>query len=184
MLVFYDIDISSRTCRNNQNLSYNRFLAFFSLGFFAISPPILMTLFGLLTLMNIRTRRRRVVPINVRQTRQTDFQLFRMLLCQVTFYIILVSPFNAMYAASTILGQTSSLFNFIYKISRLFYFLSYSTSFYIYTLSARLYRKEFLKIVNTVLRRLFKIETNQQPRQKNSTTNQAIFAVVISVRPN
>ncbi|CAF1374675.1 unnamed protein product [Adineta ricciae] len=87
--------------------------------FYVIIPIILMTLFGILMIRNVRRVRNRVAPQgNNEQTqrlRSNDRQLFRMLLLQIIVCTIISMPFaviniyNTIY--SNILGLTRSTYD-------------------------------------------------------------------------
>ncbi|CAF1029379.1 unnamed protein product [Adineta ricciae] len=136
----------------------NEYLVFFNIFVpiaTCILPVILMGLFGILTIINIRTTRTRVIPQeNNERLRANDRQLIIMLLFQVLITTTLVAPWALINMFSAIgvailkykfspLGQ--GIFNFIFNVSRMLYYLTPAVGFYIYTLSAPKFRHEIKK---------------------------------------
>ncbi len=141
----------------------NDYLVFFNIFVPIIScilPVILMSIFGILTIFNVRMSRNRVVPqdnnIQNERLRSNDRQLIIMLLCQVTIITIIVAPWSLinMYSAIgiTILEYNLSpnglaIYNFAFNLFRMLYYMTPVIGFYIYTLSAPKFRIEIKKCI-------------------------------------
>jgi hypothetical protein len=113
-------------------------------------PPSMMIIFGLLTILNIRAQRSRVasVAVDVTRQRRTDVQLARMLLCQVGAYLIFYLPLGITYTLlvfNTV--ALTPLTTFIYAMSCLWYQCFSLAPFFLYTLSASVYRRELIRMV-------------------------------------
>jgi hypothetical protein len=140
---------------NAQNGIYRTFIAFWSLIMYLLCPSLLMLLFGFLTLNNIR-QGRQVVPevLQINQnTRRTDIQLRRMLAAQVLVIVISILPyfayrlyslFTASLAKNALRLAVESL---TLEITSVLTYFAHSSSFYLYTLTGTLFRREFLKII-------------------------------------
>jgi hypothetical protein len=150
----------------------NEYLVFFNLFVPIIScivPLILMSIFGLLTIINIRRIRHRVAPHDNRiqndRLRTNDRQLIIMLLIQVFITTIIVAPWSVINMFSAIgitilkykfspLDQT--VYNFAFNLSRMLYYINPVLSFYIYTLSGPRFRVEikntFISLLKTFLK--------------------------------
>ncbi|CAF1051769.1 unnamed protein product, partial [Didymodactylos carnosus] len=137
--------------------TYATFYALFYLIFYCLLPPVLMGTFGLLTILSIRQHRQRIVPstVNISRGKKRDKQLSRMLLIQIITEVLLVMPFAIMQLILVILNYVNDIITFVAALTVLPLFFSYCTSFYIYTLSARLYRTELFRVIDLILKRLF-----------------------------
>jgi hypothetical protein len=111
-----------------------------------------MTLFGILTIYN--TKQLRVLPIETTRYRRTESQLAAMLLIQVGTYVLLNLPICVIYVIG-ILPYTfvnTTEFNFASIIFHMFNYLSYTTNFFLYVFSARLYREELSRLMKKIVR--------------------------------
>jgi hypothetical protein len=121
-----------------------------------------MLIFGLLTIKNIRRNRRLVQPIanvqNQSNINRRDNQLLTMLLLQVMIIIIFTLPFaiqKLINTFTTTTNQTSlqkAQYNLLTGTLRLISYGSHAFGFYFYTLAARIFRTELLKIINKIYR--------------------------------
>ena len=76
-----------------QQGSYTFFSAFYSIIVHYLLPPLLMTIFGLLTITNVRRAQRQVRPVHERgPMHRKDRYLLRMLLYQILVNIVFVIP--------------------------------------------------------------------------------------------
>jgi hypothetical protein len=119
---------------------------------YAVIPPSLMILFGLLTIQN--SNRSRVDRIAASRFNRTERQLARMLFLQVSVHILLTLPTSVtflMTALPNIVAITTS-FSFISTIFSLLFNFSYVTPFFLYVLSGRIYRNELLRLVHVIFR--------------------------------
>jgi len=109
-----------------------------------------MSVFCILTLKNIRQQARRIRPVlatrNNRLCRM-DRQMIRMLFLQVLTQLLCVLPFAMLSLMSLFVDTNTNIFNFFESIFILPLFVSYTTSFYVFTLSSRIYREELMKII-------------------------------------
>ena len=118
---------------------------------YVIVPPLLMILFGLLTIKNIQTTRLNLERIS--HHRRTESQLSRMLFLQVGVHFILVLPFCTMFfmIILPITLRTTVEFYYVYVICKLPFYLTFTTAFFLYIISAQVYRKEFLRLFRKFL---------------------------------
>ncbi|UJR20373.1 hypothetical protein I4U23_023505 [Adineta vaga] len=162
LLIVYDlIDSDPPQCISTSQ-TFNANWSIFQLIFYAMAPPILMVIFGLLTLWNIRIQRRLIQPINSnnqshgrnnrRLYRRSDNELLRMLIFQVFAYVLCATVLCVMMTIINFVPNPTLLMVTLLRISMLPFFLSYCTSFYIYTLSGKLYRQEIMNIINQTRR--------------------------------
>lgn len=128
---------------------YNLIFSIYAVIFAGIIPPILMSIFSLITLHNLYS----IHTINIQRNhlmRQRDFHLTRMLTAQVIVYILTTTPYplNTLYAAITHSQIKSidqqAIESFIYFITSTFLlFINPSISFYIYIATSKAFRTEF-----------------------------------------
>jgi len=159
MLVYFEItNVSNQfgsitpQC-NSQKGIYRTFLGFWHMVLSSLGPSFLMLLFGFLTLNNVRQRRQLVQGVGEnRSIRRTDRQLLRMLAAQVLVIIISTLPFSidqlytsftSSFTKSTLRIAQENLASIIVSIVTYF---AYTSSFYLYTLTGTIFRKEALKI--------------------------------------
>jgi hypothetical protein len=114
-----------------------------------------MLLFGYFTLKNLRQHRQAVPRANEsnRIGRRTDTQLLRMLAAQVLVMIITTLPYSIyqLYASFTAtlakdtfrLAQESLAGNTLGEVA----YFSHSSTFYLFSLSGTIFRKELYKII-------------------------------------
>lgn len=125
-------------------------------------PPMLMLLFGLLTIRNIRLSKQTIHPqpsTHATGTAQTtrlsrkDLQLTKMLFGQIILWIILNIPYPSyqLYRSITIDDPTSelrtSIESFVSSVANCFLYLGFSLTFFVYTLSSLLFRNELKRII-------------------------------------
>lgn len=136
--------------------------------FYVIIAPFLMILFGFLTIRNIQTTR--LNTDRASNYRRTEGQLSRMLLLQVGVHIILTLPFCIMFFMFVlpISERTTIEFYHIYVICKLPFYLSFTTAFFLYIISAQLYRNEFIRLVQKLI----------PPRRANAIHTTANISVV------
>jgi hypothetical protein len=139
---------------------YDYELAFqvFFLIFTCILPPILMTLFGILTIVNVRKLRTQVASqsndARNERLRSKDRQLIVMLLIQVFATIFCTLPFSVANITSMIfqysitLSEYGNAINTFYSnVARIVSHFNPVVGFYIYTLSSQTFRTE-IKCMN------------------------------------
>ena len=140
------------TCRVQANTIYSQVYILVQVFFFAVVPPISMAVFGGLTIHNsIRA------AIIARRTNsrfhRTERQLARMLFLQVATHISLTLPSSITYLISVLPNtlRTTAIFSFVSSIFQIIFTLSYTTPFFSYLLSSRLYRGQFLKLIKKLV---------------------------------
>jgi hypothetical protein len=150
----------SLTCTTN-NLGYHIFFSFFILIFYSLLPPILMSIIGILTLKNIRQFRRQINPLVIQRLANRDInQLCKSLSVQMITLIILTIPHSCYYLYS---GFTSSQHiiktnltvhyeKLTLNLVRLLLYINYGSSFYIQMIISKIYREEFLRIIENLKR--------------------------------
>jgi hypothetical protein len=120
-------------CRIPGNTIYNQIYVIVQVTLYAIIAPCLMILFGLLTIYNLRQVR--VAPVVISSYRRNESQLIRMLLFQVSIYIVLNLPLSITYLAAIlpISFKSTSIFYFINVIGQILTYASNTpVSSYIY----------------------------------------------------
>lgn len=134
---------------------YRTFIAFWHMTMYSLCPSFLMLLFDFLTLNNIRQQRQVIPMIGVRNriSRRTDRQLLRMLAAQVLVIIICTLPFSIYRLYSSFTGNIAKdtirigQENLISETANTMTYFAHSSSFYLYTLTGTIFRKEVFKII-------------------------------------
>jgi hypothetical protein len=122
-----------------------------------------MALFSICIILNVLGKRNRVMPaihaINtstnrgiVRRNRRQLSQMQVMLVVQAIAEFFLTLPFSIINLISIVVND-DEYFLSIYSFCRLFIFLNYVSSFYVYTLSSQLYRDELKHLVERLFNR-------------------------------
>ncbi|UJR11157.1 hypothetical protein I4U23_015338 [Adineta vaga] len=147
---------------------YTDFFPFFTAAyyFFAI---FIVILFGLGTSYNIRARNRRVQPIMTTTTTITmatterrrtrgDTQLLFMLFVHILCYAFLALPYHLVLIIAAIRPTltANTIFRFVQQMTYITLNLSQAINFYIFTLTASMYRKELLNLLHRVNLRCWK----------------------------
>jgi len=141
LLIFYDIQISmngtNHVCSSSPGL-YSVFLSFYSLIINGISMPLLMTIFGLLTLLNLKHYRNQihnnVIIISLQRRKKQEWSILRMLLIQLIVNIILSLPVTIylFYSGLTQYIQKSLIRifieNYIYNMCTLLQYINAAVS--------------------------------------------------------
>lgn len=133
---------------------YNSFALFLTYSFF---PCLLMLIFGLLTIRNIRRTQRQIVPLTfilmIRHKRKTTKQMTIMLLVQVICSIIFSLPislqniYNQMTQKYQKSGKQQDLENFIGVLFILITLTNSAISFYLFTLTGQIFRDELKRLL-------------------------------------
>ena len=136
-----------RGCHNRGDTIQKQVYAVTQCVIFAVISPILITLFGLMTIWN--SKRLRNGRVLAARYRRTERQLLIMLLVQVGSHIVLTLPACIIYpllVLPTEYRPTQSVL-FVWSIVSLPFYLSYTSAFPLYFLTASIYRQEFLLLV-------------------------------------
>ncbi|CAF2634396.1 unnamed protein product [Rotaria sp. Silwood2] len=166
VLVFYEIQDDNCSFRNGV---YAIFFSVYLLIESGIFPPLMMLIFGFLTVNNIRKSKRTTRPLSAANVigyghftgmSRKDLQFSKMLLNQICLWIILniPNPCYLLYQTITINDTKSSLRlsveSFISNMTYFFIYLEFSLTFFVYTLSSSLFRREFNQLLQkNILRR-------------------------------
>ena len=179
---------------------YVIFLSFFAPIISCVLPIVLMSIFGILMIINVRNVHNRILPQfnNGRNERwrSHDRQLIVMLLFQVLVITLISTPYFALaiYNAIAVVifqyklsSSGEAIYNFSYNLFRLLYYTNPIISFYIYTLTGPKFRAELkrctihgLKFVLTKMHVIQYLPVRvQQPAlsQKQRTTNMQLITV-------
>lgn len=150
----------------------NEYLVFFNIFVPIVScilPLIVMGIFGILTIRNVRRIRNRVVAQDTNaqnaRLRSNDRQLVVMLLVQVFVTTLVVAPWASINMFSAI-GITllnykfsvsgQAVYNFAFNLFRMLYYINPVVGFYIYTLSGHRFRVEMKRCILCALRFVLK----------------------------
>ncbi|CAF1228095.1 unnamed protein product [Adineta steineri] len=140
----------------NQCISYSSTIAIIYLSsriiFSYIIIPFAMAIFGFLIIRNIRNQIHRINPFainpkqqNRRRYRRIENQLARMLILQVSAYLIFSTPAGVGYTLVTFIPSMNTVFvNQLRIIFSLWQQNIYFLTLFIYILSSKTYRQEFL----------------------------------------
>jgi hypothetical protein len=189
-LVFYRLIPSGST--STCNISGAAYITFFNILFLMLAcvlPIILMSIFGILTIRNVRKLHNRVAPqandARNERLRSSDRQLIRMLLFQVLITTLISTPYCCVvmystFALTVFKYQLSTLglaiFLFTAALTRALYLFNSVAGFYIYTLNGPKFRTEMkrcsrhgLKLVLTTtgLMRCLSLEAQQALLREN-----------------
>ena len=166
ILILYTIQSSVNTSNRTQNYCYPQrgpyrmFSDIQLLVQFSLLPLLLMSVFIVLIIRNIRySRARMATTVAVRQQarlRKRDLQLSKMLLLQVIITIVCSLPLAISQLITTLtLTWTKTMLrlaveSFLSQIGRHLAFTNCSISFYLYTLAGSQFRREIQGTLNRV----------------------------------
>jgi len=169
MLIFYQLFYTTDSNGNVSSICnpktgfYAIFTSLLHTAIYSCLPIILMFIFGILTLININRQRRIIVPVNInsrrfQQSTRLNNQLVKMLIIQILIISITTFPLSVqrVYAAFTTNIIKSSYRiaqeNLFSQIAQGFSYLAHTTSFYLFTLTGYIFRKElkrlFIRFIN------------------------------------
>ena len=139
-------------CLIQANTLYAQIYIIAQVFLFAAVPPSLMIFFGLMTIRNLHTTN--VIAAAVSRFNRTERQLARMLFVQVTVHILLTLPSSVTYLIAALPNtiRSTPTFAFALTITQLIFNFDYITSFFLYLLSGRLYRRELFRLTYKVFR--------------------------------
>ncbi|CAF4161612.1 unnamed protein product [Adineta steineri] len=159
LIIYFDIQISSNgtnhICMNSPG-SYSTFLSFYSLLINGLSMPLLMTIFGLLTLRNTQQHRNQIhntMTLILRRRKKQEWLILRMLLIQIIVNVILALPVTIyLFYAGLTQYYKKSMFrifmeNYVYNMFTLLQYINAAASFYVYSLTSRTFRKELYCLI-------------------------------------
>jgi hypothetical protein len=143
------------TLTNNRCIMIGNYAFIFSIYMFILAgsiSPILMILFSLLTLWNLKRLHQRIRSINNNlHLHRRDFQLIRMLLTHIIVYLIttVLYPINLLYTALTEYNENKSLERiaieafFTFQTSNFLFYLNNVAPFFTYCCTSVTFRAEF-----------------------------------------
>jgi len=151
MLIIYNWDETSKKCLQRSD-TLTHMYTFTQVIFYYILAPLLMIIFGFLTILNIRQQstRAKILTASIRR-RRTEGQLARMLILQVSVHLILVLPFGITYSMNAFDPSTrTSHILAIRYILVMWQQCDYFVSFFLYVFSGSVYRKELFRILQSL----------------------------------
>ncbi|CAF1089011.1 unnamed protein product [Adineta ricciae] len=158
IIVFYEIGSGICTFRSGHYaIFFTIYIAFDS----GVLPILLMLIFGLLTVRNVRQTKARI-STNVGQSSRMskkDVQLHRMLANQIILFVILnmPNPIYLIYSSFTVNMSKSALQSaaetFVSNMTYLLIYLGFSLTFTNFMISSDIFRREFAQILRTKILR-------------------------------
>jgi hypothetical protein len=165
--IWWSVDyIGSKTYCNIFQYEYEIAFQVFFLILTCALPPILMAIFGTLTIFNVKKLGSQVAPHNRSNARNSrmrskDRQLLLMLLIQILVTLFCTLPFSVANITSMIfqylitLSEYDDAINTFYSnIARIVNYFNPVVGFYIYTLSSQTFRSEMRGVVKSLMTRL------------------------------
>jgi hypothetical protein len=108
VLFIFEWNNNTKTCLSISNL-FGSVYIFSQVILYDILAPLLMIIFGLLTISNIREQSNRVMPFTpIIRRRRTEGNLARMLLLQVGVHLIIVLPYGVIYSMNSFVPSTQT----------------------------------------------------------------------------
>lgn len=169
--------------------TYRIVLSYFNLLFLGLSPSLFMLIFGMLTLRNIdRSMRLLVAPSNPlpntnnENLRKTNKQMLHMLLVQVSVYSVTGLTFSiALIMTAIQASQPKTIFqvaqeNMINAVVGMLSTLGPCLSFYLFTLSSGLFRKELKHLFKKLL-----YVSNRPEIVQTRTTNTGQIRIITTI---
>ncbi|CAF0798328.1 unnamed protein product [Adineta ricciae] len=157
----YDVDINPPPPYCSASVSSAIFVLIYQLIIYSLIPPSITIMFSIGIIMNVRMKRIRIehavqlsnTLADVRRIRKNPqhrlSQMQVMLVCQACIEFLATIPYSIINLVSLFV-ENDAYFLSLYSIVRLFIFFNYISSFYIYTLSSKLYRRELKKLAKSV----------------------------------
>ena len=149
MSFIYYYDTTTVTCRQYTTFLVNVFVLSQVIVYYTLAP-ILMIIFGILTVMNIHQYAfiRTTLQNYSTHGRRTERQLARMLLLQICSHLILTTPFGVLYFMNAFnpATRTPNIIAIRY-ICVMWTQCDYFLSFFLYILSGSVYRGELCRLL-------------------------------------
>jgi hypothetical protein len=151
---------------------YGQIYSFYSLIFIGIIPISVMIFFSIMLLNALRQSRFRIQPLdNTRRLNQRDINLMKLVLAEVTVYIVCTIGFPLMTIYTTVTNNTlpnksadrrqiELFINFI--TMSLVLYLNYNTTFYVHICTSKTYRTEVKQLILKLMRKTRRIEQVQE----------------------
>lgn len=180
MLIIHYYDTNSNTCRQ---YLYKIVLVytFSQIIIFYISIPLFMIICGLLTIFNIRKQARcGLTIVTCSRRHRSESQLARMLLLRVGVHLIHSLPFGITYIMNSVAPSTRTVVIIAVRQASVTWLqCDYFLFFFLYILSASIYRRELIRLFKLKFHRNESIRTIRQTRKyinhliPTTTTNDA-----------
>ncbi|CAF1653839.1 unnamed protein product [Adineta ricciae] len=148
MFVIYYFDPTVGLCRLYTTLPANLYTFSQVIGYYMLGP-LLILIFGTLTIFNIRKHSIRTGIQNgpTTSTRRTEGQLARMLILQIFVHIILTTPFGVIYCLNVLIAATRTPTTIAIRYIFLIWMqCDYFMSFFLHILSGKVYREQFCRL--------------------------------------
>jgi hypothetical protein len=151
-LIAFDLRDDGFGCTIRSDRLFNQVFLFIEVILYVIIAPFLLILFGILTICNTNKIGQNRIRISLH--RRTERELARMLIVQVSTHILFSGPFCIMFLMLVIPTSFRSTMNFfiIYTLCKIPFYFTFISSFFLYILSARIYRQELIKLIRKVFR--------------------------------
>ncbi|CAF2719476.1 unnamed protein product [Rotaria sp. Silwood2] len=127
--------------------TYSFFLSIYSIVWTSLIPQISMFIFSLIIYFNVRKSHQRLVHPIIQQRNRTDSQMIKITLVQVLYSFILLN-IRTVYYSYTVLSTDITKDEYrhaiealLLQISSFIFYLNFSKSFFVNTLSSNLFRK-------------------------------------------
>ena len=185
-LIYYEIGLApdqfgrlTPTCIAQRGV-YRTFAPLWNMVWYALLPTFLMLIFGLLTIANVRQSHRHVAPQNrqdqtqIRRNRLNN-QLLKMLLVQVITILVTIAPFIVYRLRASLTSNVKSEYqlaqeNLFLQTATVVSLISPSISFYLFTLSGTIFRRELLRILSNCLQVPLHTLQLENPSLRNTNT--------------
>ncbi|CAF1648689.1 unnamed protein product [Rotaria sp. Silwood1] len=146
--IMADIDTNDTlSCRIRDNTVFIKTYSIFQFILYSCLAPLLMLIFGCMTICNVKQYH--IMTLTSTNYRRTESQLFRMLLVQVGVQILLTLPISLAGLLLSFSNMYQATINFysIFIICRVIFQMSYTTPFFLYIISSRTFRQEFIRLL-------------------------------------
>ncbi|CAF3960866.1 unnamed protein product [Rotaria sp. Silwood1] len=152
-----------RSVQNNScnvfNETYAMIYTIYYMMVSGVFPPLLMTIFSILVMKNLRSLRSRIQPEKrdkeeihppIRRIRKRDRDLMKMIFIEVMFYVITTLPFSVYLVYKVITDplpknlQRKQIESFVtYMLQQFMLYFNTTVPFYIYIATSPAFRREF-----------------------------------------
>jgi hypothetical protein len=130
---------------------YSIFISVYSIVWTSLIPQSLLLIFGLITYKNIRSSRKRFTRLNEQQRSRIEIQLVKMTFVQVISSSILLNirtiyfSYNVLSADILKSEKQISIESLLLQISSFIFYINFCISFYLNTLTSKLFRQVLIK---------------------------------------
>lgn len=140
---------------------YSLFISYYSITFSGLAPPLLLIIFGFLTLRNIRSARVNTVIVRSSFLQSKDRQFVSMLLSEMAIYVLFsaIPPSFLVYTATTSSQiktlEQLALETFIGVLSVVLSYVPISMSFYCNIIVSKTFRQHLFEIINSLIKFIY-----------------------------